>query len=211
MDNQKKCAPVIAGVILLLLPNVLFAQSGTSWAEEFKSLHLVLLELYNELMPLCSQLIGVGRGIAAFGALFYIAYRVWGHIARAESIDFYPLFRPFVIGFVLTIFPSFITLLNGILQPTATGTAAMVENSNAAIVLLAIRGMATAKNGTGTRTRMRARTMKAGSRGSVTMCVLRSQRPIIISSRLLSMRFPKSWSCCLRRRRWPSIPSARFA
>ena len=57
----------------------------------------------------CSELIGVGRGIAGFGALCYISYRVWGHIARSEPIDFYPLLRPFAIGLAITLFPAVIS------------------------------------------------------------------------------------------------------
>lgn len=98
-----------------------------------RGLHGVLDQLYQEMMPLCSQLIGVGQGIAGFAATWYIASRVWKHIANAEPIDFYPLFRPFVIGFCILIFPSVIGLINGIMQPTVTGTAAMVDNSDRAI------------------------------------------------------------------------------
>jgi hypothetical protein len=85
------------------------------------------------MMPLCSQLIGVGRGLAGFGAVWYIGSRVWKHIAAAEPVDFFPLFRPFVLGFCVMIFPSVIALINGVLQPTVTGTAAMVKGSNDAI------------------------------------------------------------------------------
>jgi conjugative transposon TraJ protein len=85
---------------------------------------------------MCSQLIGVGRGIAAFAALWCIAARVWRHLSHAEPIDFYPLFRPFVLGFAILIFPSVIGVMNGIMQPTVSGTAAMVNNSNQAIAAL---------------------------------------------------------------------------
>lgn len=123
-------------VCCLLAPFVLHAQTISGWADEMKSLHSVLAELYDDMMPRCSQLIGVGRGIAGFAALWYIASRVWGHIARAESIDFYPLFRPFVIGFAILIFPSVIALINGVMQPTVSGTSAMVDHSDAAIAVL---------------------------------------------------------------------------
>jgi conjugative transposon TraJ protein len=96
----------------------------------------VLDQLYDDMMPLCSQLIGVGRGIAGFAATWYIAYRVWGHISRAEPIDFYPLFRPFVIGFAVIIFPTVIAMVNGVMKPTVTATGAMVENSDKAIATL---------------------------------------------------------------------------
>lgn len=117
-----------------LVPTCTFAQGG--FADEIKSLHTVLEQLYDEMLPLCSKLIGVGRGIAGFGALWYIAARLWRHIANAEQIDFYPLFRPFVLGFCVLIFPSVIGIINGVMKPTVTGSAAIVEDSNKAIAVL---------------------------------------------------------------------------
>jgi conjugative transposon TraJ protein len=121
----------------LAIPQLLLAQGGNSgMAGDIQSLHTVLKNLYDTMLPLCSRLIGVGRGIAGFAALWYIASRVWGHLSRAESIDFFPLFRPFVIGFAILIFPSVIALINGVMQPTVDGTAHMVENSDAAVAAL---------------------------------------------------------------------------
>jgi conjugative transposon TraJ protein len=88
------------------------------------------------MMPICSRLIGVGRGVAGFAATWYIASRVWGHISRAEPVDFYPLFRPFVLGFAVLIFPSVIAMINGVMKPTVTSTAAMVKESDKAIAYL---------------------------------------------------------------------------
>jgi len=120
----------VAGTIL---PFMGLAQSLT---DEMKGLHGVLDQLYDEMMPLCAQLIGVGQGLAGFAAMWYIASRVWGHIARAEPVDFYPLFRPFVIGFCVLMFPSVIGLINGVMKPTVTATAAMVEGSDKSIAVL---------------------------------------------------------------------------
>jgi conjugative transposon TraJ protein len=125
---------VLIALTGILLPSLSFAQGGL--AGEMKGLHSVLDQLYDDMMPLCSQLIGVGRGIAGFAATWYIAYRVWGHISRAEPIDFYPLFRPFVIGFAVIIFPTLIAMVNGVMKPTVTATGAMVENSDKAIATL---------------------------------------------------------------------------
>ncbi|WP_242009578.1 conjugative transposon protein TraJ [Lacibacter cauensis] len=107
-------------------------------AGSIRSLQSVLEQLYDDMIPLCSQLIGVGRGIAGFAATWYIASRVWGHIARAEPVDFYPLFRPFVLGFAILIFPSVIAMINGVMKPTVTASAAMVKNSDKAIAQLLI-------------------------------------------------------------------------
>lgn len=131
---MKKCRRIFIWLLLFLFPSLLFAQNGLG--DDIKGLNSVLDQLYNEMIPLCSELIGVGRGIAGFAAMWYIAYRVWGHLARTEPIDFYPLFRPFVIGFSIIIFPSVIGLINGVMQPTVSGTAAMVSHSDDAIVAL---------------------------------------------------------------------------
>lgn len=121
---------VIAGQ---LLPSVLF---GQGFSGEIIGFQTVLEGLYHEMIPLCSKLIGVGRGLAGFGAMWYIASRVWRHIASAEPVDFYPLLRPFALGMVVMMFPSVLALMNSVLQPTVTGTAAMVDGSNNAIAYL---------------------------------------------------------------------------
>jgi hypothetical protein len=46
------------------------------------------------------------------------------------------LFRPFVIGFAVIIFPSVIALINGVMGPTVTATGSMVSNSDKAISVL---------------------------------------------------------------------------
>ncbi len=120
----------VAGIVFPI-----FSQAQT-FAGEIHSLQSVLDELYTDMLPLCNQLIGVGRGIAGFAALWYIASRVWRSIANAEPIDFYPLLRPFALGLAILLFPNVIALMNGVLKPTVTGTAAMMNNSNNAIAYL---------------------------------------------------------------------------
>lgn len=116
-----------------LLPNLLFAQGFSGEIASFQS---VLEGLYEEMIPLCSRLIDVGRGLAGFGALWYIASRVWRHIANAEPVDFYPLLRPFALGMAIMMFPSVLAVVNSVLRPTVTGTAAMVDGSNNSIAYL---------------------------------------------------------------------------
>ena len=52
-------------------------------AVNFDNLHQILQSLYVDMMPLCSQMTGVAKGLAGLGALFYVAYRVWQSLARA--------------------------------------------------------------------------------------------------------------------------------
>lgn len=118
---------------LILFPTLLQAQSlGGS----IHGLQAELDRVYQEMIPLCSRLIGVGRGIAGFAALWYIASRVWRQIAAAEPIDFYPLLRPFALGMAVLMFPAVLSLINGVLQPTVTATGGMVRDSNKAIATL---------------------------------------------------------------------------
>ena len=135
---MKQYVKIALGAVTgILLPFLSHAQDNDGGlANELDSLQSVLNQLYNEMIPLCSQLIGVGQGIAGFAALWFIAVRVWRHLANAEPIDFYPLFRPFAIGFAILIFPSVISLINGIMQPTVSATAAMVTNSDEAVAAL---------------------------------------------------------------------------
>ena len=124
---------ILTFLLIAFLPSVLHAQSFTG---EIHSLQSVLDQLYAEMLPLSSKLIGVGRGLAAFAALWYISSRVWRHLANAKPIDFYPLLRPFALGLCILLFPYVIAVINGILKPTVSGTAAMVTGSNNAIAYL---------------------------------------------------------------------------
>jgi conjugative transposon TraJ protein len=116
--------------LLFFCPALALAQGIAS---DVHSLQGVLNNLYNQMIPLCSGMISVARAIAGFATLWFIAARVWKHMAAAEPIDIYPLLRPFGIGFCILIFPSVLALMNGVLQPVVTATQGMVSNTNEAI------------------------------------------------------------------------------
>jgi len=118
---------------LLLMPTLSHAEGV---ADDLHSLQGVLDQLYGQMLPLCSGMIGVCQGIAGFAALWYIGARVWKHIAAHEPVDIYPLLRPFAIGFCIAAFPAVVNLINGVLQPVVTATQGMVTNSNQAIANL---------------------------------------------------------------------------
>ena len=42
---------------------------------DFSNLHTILESLYNEMMPLCGDMLDVAKGLAGLGALFYVAVR----------------------------------------------------------------------------------------------------------------------------------------
>lgn len=116
-------------LVVALVPLSLAAQgNGASGG-----LQLILDQLYREMMPLCKGLIGASRLIGGFGALWFIAARVWQRLATAEPIDVYGLLRPFALGGCIAIFPLVIDLINGMLSPTVAATAAMVTHSNTAM------------------------------------------------------------------------------
>ena len=94
----------------------------------FDNLHQILQSLYTDMMPLCSQMTGVAKGLAGLGALFYVAYRVWQSLARAEPIAVFPLLRPFALGICIMFFPTIVLgTLNSILSPVVTGTHRILE------------------------------------------------------------------------------------
>lgn len=97
-------------------------------AIEFDNLHQVLRALYDDMMPLCSNMTGVAKGIAGIGALFYVAVKVWQALARAEAIDVYPLLRPFAIGLCIMFFPTFVLgTINTVLSPVVRGCNNLLE------------------------------------------------------------------------------------
>ena len=95
---------------------------------EFDNLHQILRSLYGQMMPLCADMAGVAKGIAGLGALFYVAYRVWQSLARAEPIDVFPMLRPFAIGLCIMFFPTVVLgTVNSVLSPVVQGTAKLLE------------------------------------------------------------------------------------
>src|SRR6185437_8178147 len=127
---------IFTGAVLLLLSATAAQVKAQDITSSLQGMQPVLENVYNQMIPMCSNLIDADRGIAGFAALWYIASRVWGQIARAEAIDFYPLLRPFALGMCIMLFPMVIALMNGILQPIVSVTRNMVKDSNNSIALL---------------------------------------------------------------------------
>ena len=104
-----------------------------------KSLQDLLDNLYTEMLPLCSDLINIGRSLGGLGALVYIAGKVWRSMAAAEPIDVFPLLRPFAIGLVIALFPSMLAILNGVLGGISSATSSIVLVQNQDIIQLEAR------------------------------------------------------------------------
>ena len=71
--TQRTLLVISGGLLMVLL------------AVNFDNLHQILQSLYTDMMPLCSQMTGVAKGLAGLGALFYVAYRVWQSLARGRT------------------------------------------------------------------------------------------------------------------------------
>lgn len=96
---------------------------------EFDNLHEVLRDLYEDMMPMTATMAAIAKGVAGLGALFYVALKVWQALSRAESIDVYPLLRPFSIGLCIMFFPTIVLgTINAVLSPIVKGTHTMLEN-----------------------------------------------------------------------------------
>ena len=95
----------------------------------FDNLHQILANLYQDMLPLCGSMIGVAKGLAGLGALFYVAYRVWQALSRAEPIDVFPLLRPFAIGLCIMFFPTLVLgTINAVMSPVVRGAHTIMEN-----------------------------------------------------------------------------------
>jgi conjugative transposon TraJ protein len=98
-------------------------------AIDFENLHQILRNLYTEMLPLCGQMVGVAKGVAGLGALFYVAYRVWQALGRAEPIDVFPLLRPFALGLCIMFFPTLVLgTINAVMSPIVRGTHGILES-----------------------------------------------------------------------------------
>ena len=96
---------------------------------EFENLHEILRSLYDEMMPLAADMAGVAKGVAGLGALFYVSLKIWQALSRAESIDVFPLLRPFALGICIMFFPTIVLgSMNAVLSPIVKGTHGMLEN-----------------------------------------------------------------------------------
>ena len=124
---MKKYIPFfLALAASLIFPCILEAQQTGG----VQKLHDVLDNLYESMIPLCAKLTGVAQLVGSFGALWYIGYRVFKHISNAEAIDFFPLFKPFVLALVISFYPAVLKVFRGILKPLELSTGALVKETN---------------------------------------------------------------------------------
>jgi len=100
---------------------------------QLEAFEKTLDSLYNDMMPLVSQFTNLGRAVGGLGALIFISTKVWGHIARSEPIDVYPLLRPFLIGLCILLFPAMLLSLRGVTNAVSHGTDSLRDNQTALV------------------------------------------------------------------------------
>src|SRR5690242_10566159 len=96
----------------------------------------VLQQAYDSLIVHSSELIGVSSAIAGLGTLFTVGWEICADLAHGRGVKIEALYRPIAIGICITLFPYVIALINGVMSPLVTGTAAMVNDSNQAVATL---------------------------------------------------------------------------
>ncbi len=144
-DRWVKCLVLVLGTgFFLFLPGLGFAQSFSESMIDFQK---TLDEVGESLGPGTAQLRNAARAIAGIGAVFYIGNRVWKQIAAAESIDFYPLFRPFVLTILILNFSWVIGFIEALMNPVLLATYSMQEDSNTAIERLIAAKQEALENG----------------------------------------------------------------
>jgi conjugative transposon TraJ protein len=105
-------------------------------AAQIGGLQGTLQQVYDAMIVHCSDLIGISSAIAGFGTLWHVAAHVWIKISRAQPVEVETLYRPFAIGIAIILWPSVIALINGVMQPTVTGTAAIYTDANQGVATL---------------------------------------------------------------------------
>jgi hypothetical protein len=96
----------------------------------------VLDTVYNNLIANCGELTGVSSAIAGFRYPVVCSRAYLGRYCRGQGVNLRPLYRPFLIGLAILLYPYVIGILNGILSPTVTSTAAIAGDANQAVATL---------------------------------------------------------------------------
>lgn len=87
------------------------------------------------------------KAIAGMGAVFYIGSRVWKHIANAEAVDFYPLFRPFVLAILIANFSWVTAFIQTLISPVMSASEQLMADSQLGIDQLIAAKQEAMKNG----------------------------------------------------------------
>lgn len=131
--QSKGVKKVLFLLFFCFLSHMTFAQGIADGVFDFnKLMEKVALEIQQS----TGNLFGVSKNIAGIAAFFYIGNRVWKHIAEAEAIDLYPLFKPFVIGILVMNFQWVTGFIDLVVSPVIIHTNNLQSRSNESINLL---------------------------------------------------------------------------
>lgn len=79
---------------------------------------LLMVSVDDKFKPIVEGMSGVVGGICGLAVFFYVGSKVWSSYARNESIDIYPLLKPFVIGLLCAQFYALVvTPINSLIEP----------------------------------------------------------------------------------------------
>lgn len=100
----------------------------TSWFDGFDAR---LESVGDKTLASFSGIADVGVSLAALGALFFIAYRVWSFMSRGESVDVFSLLKPFALLLCILNFNTFVLgSLDLVLNPIIHSMDSVVEENS---------------------------------------------------------------------------------
>ena len=96
-------------------------------AVEWTNLHQILRSLYADMLPLCSDMMGIAKGLAGLGALF--SSHTGSGIPRRRGADRgIPAAAALCAGLCIMAFPTLVLgPLNGLLSPISNATSHLVD------------------------------------------------------------------------------------
>lgn len=124
-----------------------FWAEANSLSQYIGDFNAIMAEVSKKLQGDTGGLQAGAKAIAGIGAVFYIGSRVWKHIANAEAVDFYPLFRPFALAILIVNFGWVTSSIQLIISPVMAASNRMMANSQLGIDQLIAAKQQAMKNG----------------------------------------------------------------
>lgn len=84
--------------------------------------------MFQSMKPQFSSFIAFGQAVGCIGAIFYVFFRVWGHMARAEPVEVFPLLRPFALALCLLFYPNLVDFMVTLGNYLGKGTESFVSD-----------------------------------------------------------------------------------
>ncbi|PRY27819.1 conjugative transposon TraJ protein [Spirosoma oryzae] len=83
-----------------------------------------------------SSFINLGKALGGFGSIMYLFYRIWGHMARNEEIDVFPLLRPVALALCLMFYTSLSGGIVSLSQKLDEGTQSLMTSQQSTVTQL---------------------------------------------------------------------------